>query len=137
MDINKIFSQLGQMKGDLEKMISSSKEDLSKIKHRAKSGDDGIEVEVVIDGNKKIDSIKFSEGLKKYISDDPEGFWDILSDLIITAFNKAAAEADNENDATGMGNMDMSDIMKTVGNMPGMGDISKLLGGAPDKKSKK
>lgn len=135
MDINKILGQIGQMKNELEKMTNQSKEELARVLYTGRSGDDGIEVEVVVDGNKDIRSIKFSEGMKQYIVDDPDGFWDILSDLIITAFKKASEDLDDSDSGNGGGSMD--DIMKTVENMTGIGDIGKLLGGVGGKKGKR
>ena len=126
MDINKIFGQLGNMKNEFERMTNQSKDDLRKVKYCGKSGDDGIEVEVTINGNKDLENIKFSEGMKKYIHDDPGGFWDILADLIITAFKKASSDLGDGGSGAESGSMD--DIMKTVENMTGMGDIGKLLG---------
>jgi DNA-binding protein YbaB len=125
MDINKLFSQLGNMKSELDRMTNQNKDELKKIKYHGKSGDDGIEIEVTIDGNKDLENIKFSEGMKKYIHDDPDGFWDILADLIITAFKKASSDLDNGDNSD---NGSMNDIMKTVQNMTGVNDIEKLLG---------
>lgn len=137
MDINKLFGQLGNMKNELDRMTNQNKEELAKTKYYGKSGDDGIEVEITINGNKDIEKIKFSDGIKQYIHDDPDGFWDILSDLVITAFKKAASDVDNL-DSSDVGSMD--DIMKTVQNMTGMnglGDIEKLLGTVGNGFSKK
>ena len=126
MDINKLLKQFGNMKNELERMTNQSKEDLSRAKYNGKSGDDGIEVEVTINGNKDLENIRFSEGMKQYIHDDSDGFWDILSDLIVTAFRKASSDIDDgDTEDTGV---DMGDIMKTVESMTGVGDISKLLG---------
>jgi DNA-binding protein YbaB len=130
MDINKLFGQLGNMKSELEKMTSHSKKDLEKAHHCGKSGDDGVEVEVIINGNKDIQRIKFSDGIKEYIKEDPDGFWDILADLIITAFKKASKDIEHS-DSSDFGSMD--DIMKNAQSMlsgmgGGIGDIEKLLG---------
>ena len=126
MDISKLLNQFGNMKNELERMTSQTKDDLAQVKYHGKSGDDGIEVEVTINGNKDLENIRFSDGMKQYIHDDADGFWDILSDLIITAFRKASSDIDG-GDTVDTG-VDMGDIMKTVESMKGVGDISKLLG---------
>jgi len=125
-DINKMLKELSNMKDvSTEKVIN---EDLKNTFFIGESGDDDMGVKVQINGYREIKSISFTNGLKDFILESPEDFWQLLPDLIIAAFSNATSKIANDEEESG----DSSDIVGQINKMTesfgGMDQILKSLG---------
>ena len=92
------------------------------------SGDDDMGVTIQIDGYREIKNIKFTDGLKDFINESKEDFWQLLPDLIIAAFSNATSKINNDStNEDGSSDM-MNQISKMTENFGGMDKILKSLG---------
>jgi DNA-binding protein YbaB len=121
-DINKILKEFSNAK--------VTPEDKNAI-FIGNAGDEDMGVTLQIDGCRNIKSIKFTDGLKDFIHESKEDFWQLLPDLIIAAFSNAISQIANDSteDDTDSSDM-MSKISKMTENFGGMDQILKSLGSA-------
>jgi DNA-binding protein YbaB len=98
------------------------------------SGDDDLFVRLKIAGKSaQIKSIVFSDGLKEFINQSPDDFWQVLSDLIIVAHLDAISKIENaEDENDNLENLDSEDILnqvtKMTKSMGGMDEMLKKMG---------
>jgi DNA-binding protein YbaB len=131
-DVNNI----GKMMEKLSKMQSSIESDVKqdeKLKNSifiGSAGDNDLGVKVQINGNKEIKSIDFSNGLKEFIHQSPEDFWQVLTDLIIAAFSNATSQIKSSDAGSDESDSDFfNQINEMTKNLGGMENIMKSLGG--------
>jgi DNA-binding protein YbaB len=114
-----MMKKMGDMQKKLEEQIKKNNSEKEIKEYCATSGDDGLEVSIVMDGNFCIKSLAIGEELKKLIICDSQVYFNILIDLIIAAYNKAKSQIEEDSaDIAGLGDFD--DLIP--------GDMKNLLG---------